>query len=332
MTTKFLRRLVLAAGLVASIGLALLAGADRVVAQDAYPTKPVKIVIGFGPGSGTDILARLLSEELQKSLGQPFVVENRPGAAAQIAATLVAKSAADGYTLFLTSNSSHSVNPHIVKNLPYDPIKDFTPIGGLAYFPFVLAINPKLPPQTPKEFADWAKANKGNVTFAYGTSAVQIPGAALNNLLGLEATAVGYKSSPPAITDVISGQVSFLVVDLASSRAHIKDGRLRALAVTTAKRTQLAPELPTVEESLGLKGFNLAAWTGLFGPANLPKPIVDKLSANVLEIMNRPALRERLTTLGAEPTPSDPATFAQLVKTQLDLWGQKVKDAGIQPE
>lgn len=328
MTLRFFARS-LAAGAIALGRWGLTAPAR---AAEPYPSKPVKIVIGFGPGSGTDILARVLAEELQKTLGQPFVVDNRPGAAAQIAATLVAKAPADGYTLFLTSNSSHSVNPHIVKNLPYDPIADFTPIGGLAFFPFVLAIDPKLPPRTPKEFVDWARANKGNVTYAYGTSAVHIPSAALNKLLELDATGVAYKSSPPATTDVIGGQVSFLVVDLASSQGHIKAGRLRALAVTTGKRTALAPDLPTIEETLGLRDFDLAAWTGLFGPANLPKEIVDRLSGATQEILNRPAIRERLLSLGAEPTPSDPAAFATLVKRQLEVWGQKVKDAGIQPE
>lgn len=299
---------------------------------DTYPSRTIRIVVGFGPGSGTDILARLLAEQLQQKLGQSVIVENRAGAAAQIAATAVARSQPDGYTLFITSNSSHSVNPHIYKSLTYDPRKDFTPIAGLAYFPFLLAIDPKLPPKTPKEFVEWAHANKDKVTYAYGTSAVRIPAAALDRLLQLHATGVSYRSSPPAMMDVIGGQVSFLVVDLASSQEQIKSGKLRALAVTTAKRSALAPDLPTIEETFGLKDFDLAAWTGLFGPANLPKEIVDKLSAAVLEIMNRPAIRERITALGAEPTPSDPATFAKLVERQYVLWGQKVKDAGIEPE
>ena len=302
------------------------------IAADAYPTRTIKIVVGFGPGSGTDILARLLAEQLQQKLGQSVIVENRPGAAAQIAAVAVARSPADGYTLFITSNSSHSVNPHVFKNLSYDPKADFTPIAGLAYFPFVLAIAPNLPPKTPQEFVAWAHANKNKVTYAYGTSAVRIPAAALDRLLKLDATGVAYKSSPPAMMDVIGGQVSFLVVDLASSQDQIKTGRLRAFAVTTSKRTALAPDLPTIEETFGLKDFDLAAWTGLFGPANLPQDIVDKLNAAVLEIMNRPQIRERIISLGAEPTPSDPATFAKLVERQYVLWGQKVKDAGIEPE
>ena len=311
--------------------LALLAAAPSAIAQP-YPNKPVRIVIGFGPGSGTDILARMLAEELQQALGQPFIVDNKPGAAAQIAAQAVAKSPADGYTLFLTSNSSHSVNPHIFKKLPYDPIADFTPIGGVAYFPFILAVNADVPARTPQEFVAYARANKGKINYAYGTSAVQIPAEALNRLMKLEATGVPYKSSPPALIDVVGGQAQFLVVDLASARPHLQSGRLRALAVTTSKRTALAPDLPTIEETLGLRDFDLAAWTGLFGPAGLPKDVQDKLSATLLQIMAKPALRERINTMGAEPTPSDIPTFTALVKRQLELWGKKVADAGIQPE
>ena len=310
---------------------ALLSAAPSAIAQP-YPNKPVKIVIGFGPGSGTDILARLLAEEFQQALGQPFIVDNKPGAAAQIAAQAVAKSPADGYTLFLTSNSSHSVNPHIFKKLPYDPIADFTPIGGVAYFPFILAVNADVPARTPQEFVAYARANKGKINYAYGTSAVQIPAEALNRLMKLEATGVPYKSSPPALIDVVGGQAQFLVVDLASARPHLQSGRLRALAVTTSKRTALAPDLPTIEETLGLRDFDLAAWTGLFGPAGLPKDVQDKLSATLLQIMAKPALRERINTMGAEPTPSDIPTFTALVKRQLELWGKKVADAGIQPE
>ena len=301
-------------------------------AQSAYPDKPVKIIIGFGPGSGTDILARMIAEELRVALGQPFVVDNRPGASAQIAASAVAKSPADGYTLFLTSNSSHSVNPHMFKKLPYDPMADFTPIGGIAYFPFILAVNASLPVKTPQEFVAYARANKGKLNYAYGTHTVQIPAEALNRLEKLEATGVPYKSSPNAMTDVIGGQAQFLVVDLASARPHLQSGRLRALAVTTSKRTALAPDLPTIEETLGLRDFDLAAWTGLFGPAALPKEVVDKLSSALLQILAKPEVRERILASGAEPTPSDVPAFTALVKRQLEVWGRKVKDAGIQAE
>ena len=312
--------------------LALAAAAVGVVAQEAYPSRPVKIVIGFGPGSGTDIMARMLGEELRQTLGQPFVVDNRPGAAAQIAAGAVAKAAPDGYTLFFTSNSSHSVNPHIFKKLPYDPIADFTPVGGVAYFPFILAVNTNVPARTPQEFVTYANANKGKLFYAYGTPTVQIPAAALSRLLKLDAVGVPYKSSPAALTDVIGGQAQFLVVDLASARPHLQSGKLRALGVTTSKRSALAPELPTIEETLGLRDFDLAAWTGLFGPAGMPRDVTEKLSAALLQVLAKPDVRERIQAAGAEPTPSDIPTFAALVKRQLEVWGRKVNDAGIQPE
>ncbi len=304
----------------------------RALAQDAFPSRPVRIVIGFGPGSGTDILARLLAEELRQVMGQSFVVENRPGAAAQIAATLVAKSAPDGYTLFLTSNSSHSVNPHLMKSLPYDPIADFTPVGGTAYFPFILAVNASLPVRTPAEFVDYARAQRGRINYAYGTPTVQIPAEALNRLLKLEATGVSYKSSPGALTDVIGGQAQFLVVDLASARPHLQSGKLRALAVTTSQRSSLAPDLPTIEESLGLKDFDLAAWTGVFGPAGLPPDVVQALSGALQKVLSKPEVREKIITAGAEPTPSDAASFRKLVARQLEVWGKKIADAGIEKQ
>ena len=325
------RRLVQTFLLLASVAVIATATLPA-AAQNAYPDKPVKIIIGFGPGSGTDILARMIAEELRLALGQPFVVDNRPGASAQIAASAVAKSPPDGYTLFLTSNSSHSVNPHMFKKLPYDPIADFTPIGGIAYFPFILAVNASVPARTPQEFVTYARANKGKLNYAYGTPTVQIPAEALNRLEKLEATGIPYKSSPSAMTDVVGGQAQFLVVDLASARPHLQSGRLRALAVTTSKRTALAPDLPTIEESLGLRNFDLAAWTGLFGPARLPREITEKLSLTLQQILAKPDVRERILASGAEPTPSDIPTFTALVKRQLEVWGAKVADAGIQPE
>lgn len=315
-----------------SSALALYGAAVPTIAQTAYPNKPVKVIIGFGPGSGTDIMARMIAEELRVALGQPFIVDNRPGASAQIAASAVAKAPPDGYTLFLTSNSSHSVNPHIFKKLPYDPIADFSPIGGIAYFPFILAVNASLPVRTPQEFVRYALANKGKLNYTYGTPAVQIPAEALNKIEKLEATGVPYKSSPAAMVDVIGGQAQFLVVDLASARPHLQSGRLRALAVTTSKRTALAPDLPTIEETLNLRDFDLAAWTGLFAPAGTPKEIIDRLSATLQQILTKPDVRERIIAAGAEPTPSDVPTFTALVKRQLEVWGRKVADAGIQPE
>jgi tripartite-type tricarboxylate transporter receptor subunit TctC len=312
--------------------LALGAAAPAAWSQAAYPQNPVKIIIGFGPGSGTDIISRLIAEELRQALGQPFVVENRPGASAQIAASAVAKSPADGYTLMLTSNTTHSVNPHIFKKLPYDPIADFTPIGGVAYFPFILAVNASLPIKTAQELVAYAQQNRGKLSYAYGTPTVQIPAEAINRLKQLGAVGIPYKSSPPALNDVVGGQVQFLVVDLASARPHLQSGRLRALAVTSSKRSALAPDLPTVEEALDLKDFDLAAWTGVFGPAGLPREVVATVSAALQKTLSKPEVRERIQQLGAEPTPSDTAAFTELVKRQLSIWGRNVSLAGIQPE
>ena len=324
--SRFLRGCALAAA------VALAGATVPVLADDAYPSRPVKIVIGFAPGSGTDVTARLIAQELQKHFNQTFVVENRPGAAVQIAANLVKSAPPDGYTLLLTSNSSHSVNPHVFKQLSYDPIADFTPIGGIAALPFIVAVNADVPVKTLPELVTWSRANKGKVFYGYSGTVFRVPGDTLNRTQQLGATAVPFKSSPDAMTEVIAGRVQFLVVDLASSQPHLTSKRLRALAVTSAKRSALAPDLPTVEEALGIPEFDMAAWTGLFGPANMPKPITDKLNAALLRILQRPDMQQRMLAANLEPMPSDPAAFGNFVKQQLQSWGAKVKDAGIQPE
>lgn len=297
-----------------------------------YPNKPIKFVVGFGAGSGTDILARIVAEEMGAVLKQPIVVENRPGASAMIAASAAAKAPPDGYTLFFSPSSPMVVNPHVFKNLPYNPLTDFTAIGGVGTYPWILAVDPRLPIRTPKELVTYAQANKGKVNYAFGTQAVRVPAEALNRLARLEATAVSYKSSPDAMLDVIGGRVQFLVVDLAAAQAHVQSGRLRALAVTMSKRTALAPELPTIEETLGLRDFDLSAFAGLFGPANLPKDIVDKLSTTLLQVLAKPEVRERIIAAGAEVTPMDSAGMAATVKRSFEIWGKKVADAGIEPE
>ena len=305
--------------------------AGGALAQD-YPSKSVRIVIGFGPGSGTDIVARLVAEELRQALNQPFVVVNKPGANAQLSAEMVAQSAPDGYTLLLTSSSSHSVGPHVFRKLPYDPIKDFTPIGRVCDFPLLLVVDPKLPIKAPQDLVTYARANPGKVSFAYPGRPAQIAGASMNNVLKLGLTLVPYTSSPPAMQDIAAGRVSAMITDFASSQGLVQAGSLRAVAVTTAERTALAPHLPPLGPELGLDGFDLRAWTGIFGPAKLPKDITDKLSGALVKILGRPEFRERLVASGMEPTPQEAGTFAAFVKEQLEIWGQKVKAAGIEPE
>jgi len=297
-----------------------------------FPERPIRLIVPQAPGSATDVFIRLLTPKWSELLGQPIVVDNRPGAGAIIGTEAVAKAPADGYTLLFGGSQTHAINKSLYSKLSYDPIADFTPIGGVAYFPFILAVNASLPIKTAQELVAYAQQNRGKLSYAYGTPTVQIPAEAINRLKQLGAVGIPYKSSPPALNDVVGGQVQFLVVDLASARPHLQSGRLRALAVTSSKRSALAPDLHTVEEALDLKDFDLAAWTGVFGPAGLPREVVATVSAALQKTLSKPEVRERIQQLGAEPTPSDTAAFTELVKRQLSIWGRNVSLAGIQPE
>ena len=301
-------------------------------AQTGYPNKPVRIIVPFAAGSGTDIIARLFAEELTKSMGQNFLVDNKPGASAQIAAEAVAKSAPDGYTLFVTTNTSHSANPHLFKKLPYDPVKDFTPIARTLFLPFMLVVDPKLPIRNVAELVAYAKANPGKVSYGYGNSTGQVAGAALASAAHLSLNAVPYKSTPPSMTDIIGGTITFMFVDLAAGRENVKAGRLNAIAVSTEKRSTLMPELPAVAETAGFGGFDLTSWGAFFGPAGVPRDIVVKLSTEILKIVDRKDVRERLAAIGAEAAPGSPEELAEFVRVQLANWGKKIREAGIQPE
>ncbi len=297
-----------------------------------WPAKPVRIVTAFGAGSASDIVSRMLATELQATYNQPFIVENKPGASGIIAADAVARSAPDGYTLFLTTNTAHSSNPHLFKKIPYDPINDFTPIARVCYFPFVLAVNASLPVHTPRELIDYAQNSKQVISYGYGNSTGQVAAAAFSTLTKINATAVPYKSSPQVMTDLIGGQITFLFGDLASSAVHIKSGRIRAIAVTTERRSALAPDLPSVAAAANLPGFDLTAWVGVVGPAQLPADITQKLSTEINRILARKDILDRLKAMGAEPAPALASEFGDYMKQQLSVWGQKVKDSGIQPE
>jgi len=298
----------------------------------AYPSKPVKIVVPFAAGSGTDIVARITAEELGKALGGSFVVDNKPGASAQIAAEFVAKAAPDGYTLFITTNTSHSANPSLFKKLPYDPIKDFTPVARTIYLPFTLVVDPKLPIKSVTELVAYAKASPGKVSYAYGNSTGQVAGATLSQMGRIDTIAVPYKSTPPAMTDIIGGSVAYMFVDLAAGRAQMQAGKLRPIAVSTEKRSTLLPDVPAVAETPGFAGFDLTSWGGMLAPAGMPRDIVDKLNAELRKIYARADVRERLGPIGAEPNTSSPEEMAEFLKVQLASWSKKIKDAGIQPE
>lgn len=312
--------------------IGLLAAAQPASAQQTYPSKPVKVLVGYGPGSGTDILARIISDEMSAALKQPFVVENRAGASALIATAAAAKAPADGYTLYFSPSSPMVINPHVFKSMPYNPLTDFVAIGGIANYPWIVAVDAALPIRTPAELVAYSRANKGKVNYAYGTQAVRIPAEALNKLAKLDATGVAYKSSPDAMVDVIGGRVQFLVIDLAAAQPHLQSGKLRAIAVTMAKRTELAPELPTIEETLNIPDFDLSAWAAFFAPAHTPKDVLDKLSTTLAQVLAKPEVRKRITAAGAEVNPLDGPAMTEVVKRGYEVWGRKVSDAGIEKE
>ncbi|MDB5743612.1 MAG: transporter substrate-binding protein [Polaromonas sp.] len=299
----------------------------------AWPSaKPIRIEIAFGPGSASDIFARMIGDPLSKALGQSVIVESKPGASGQIAAEYVARSAPDGYTLFLTTNTTHSANPYLFKKLSYDPIKDFTPIVRVGYFPFLLLVDSKLPINNVQELITYGKANPQVISYAYTSSAGQVAAAALSNSTRMGAVGVAYKSAPEAMTSVAGGQVTFTVLDFATSQALVKSGRLRALAVSPATRTSLAPTLPTIGEAAGLPEFGVVAWQGLFGPANMPPAIVDRLSTEIQKILAPKEMQERLLSMGVEPAAAGPEEFQRFVQKELSIWERQIKLAGMKPE
>ena len=309
-----------------------LVGASPAQAQ-AWPDKPIRIVTAFAAGSASDIVARLLAQYLQAEFGQAFVVDNKPGANGIIAAEFVAKAAADGYTLLLTTNTVNSGNPHLFKKLPYDALKDFTPIARVCNFLFVLAVPGDSPFKSVADIKSYAAANHGKLSYGYGNSTGQIAGAAFSRLAGLhDALAVPYKSTPQALTALGGSEVNFLFVDLASSQALLKSGRIRALAITTASPSPLAPDLPPLATSANLPGFDLAAWVGVIGPAGMPADVTQRLSASINSLLKRKEVVERLAGLGADVFPGTASELQAYMVVQYNSWRDKIKAAGIQPE
>ena len=297
-----------------------------------YPNRPVRIVVPFAAGSATDIVARLLADELRGAFDQTFIVDDKPGASARIGAEAVAKAAADGYTLLVTTNTSHSANPFLFKKLSYDPIKDFAPIAGIMNIPVIVVVNPKLPVNSLKELIEYAKARPGKVSYGYGNSIGQVTGAAFAKAAGIDVIATPYKSSPQAMTDLMGEQIGYAVTDMAAGQALVTSGKLKALAVSTEKRSSLMPDLPTMSETPALAGFELIAWVAMFAPAGTPPEIVNRVSAEVRKALAKPEVKERIAGFAAETTPSTPEQLGVFVKNQLASWGRRIKDAGIEPE
>jgi tripartite-type tricarboxylate transporter receptor subunit TctC len=308
----------------------LLAGMVPQTLAQAYPSKPIKLVIAFAAGSATDSAGRILAQELSQRLGQNVIVENRAGANGQIAAVFVARSAADGYTLFMTTNSTHGANPHLYKILAYDPIRDFEPIARVGTLPFMLVVNPELLANSTAEFVAYAKAHPGELSYGTASTASLVGAETINHLAGLDLVRVGYSSSPQAILDLVAGRLQVMVADFTTAMPHVKAGKLRVLAVTTAKHTSLLPEVPPIAETLA--GFDLTSWNGIFAPAGTPKDILARLEHEILDILSRADIRKKFAAIGFEIDPMNTREFNRYVREQIAYWGKLVRDAGIPPE
>ncbi len=294
-----------------------------------WPSKPIKYVVPFAPGGSTDILGRTISEKLSVALGQPVVVDNKPGAGGGLGADFVAKAAPDGYTIMGGTISTHAINASLYSNLPYDPVKDFVAVTLLARVPNMLVVNPDVPAKTVAELIALMKANPGKYTFASagnGTSQ-HLSGELFKSMAGVEMQHIPYKGSPPALQDVVGGQVTMTFDNITTAWPLAKAGKLRALAVTTAKRSPVAPDVPTLAES-GLAGFEVGSWQGVFAPAGTPPAIVKRLNAEIVKILSMPDVKEKILALGAEPVGDTSEQFTAYVKTEVVKWSDVVKKSG----
>jgi tripartite-type tricarboxylate transporter receptor subunit TctC len=318
----------------ALFALAALSGASSAGAQSDYPARPITIVVGFSAGGTTDIIARLISDELRKSMGQPIIIENRPGAGGNIGAELVAKAKPDGYTLLMGSVGPLAINASLYKRMPYDNLKDLTPISLVAQVPNMLVVNPRtLPAQTFQEFLSMVKATPNKYFYAStgsGTSS-HLSGVLLNGLAGLDLTHVPYKGAV-ALKDVLSGeQVQCMFATIPSAIQLVRSGKLRALAVTSLKRSEGVSNLPTIAES-GYPGFDAGSWFGLVGPAGLPREIALKIQGEVARILKEPAMREKFVQQGADPVGSTPEEFGQYMRDETAKWAKVVKASGAKAD
>ena len=315
-------------GLIAIASLAL--SVSGALAQDAYPSRNVTIIVPLAAGSGTDIMARVLATGLAAKLGKPFTVENRPGANAITGAEYAARQPNDGYTLMFGGNGTHSANPHLSKSIKYDPIKDFTPIARLATAGAVLLVLPDGPYKSMADLIRDAKANPGKLSYGAPNVGSLIASETIKKVMGLDITRVPYRATPQAMTDVIAGVLTMAFVDVAGALSNVTGGKARALVITSAKRSALLPDVPTMQET-GFKDFDLTYWTGLFGPANLPKDVVATLDRAASEIMGEKAMQDAVRALGLDPAHLPAAAMPAYVQAELDRWGVFVREAGIEP-
>lgn len=315
--------------LVATIAGAVLV-AGGALAQE-YPGRAVTLVVPFAVGSGIDPTARIIADELSRSLKQPVVIEYKPGANGAIAASAVARATPDGYTIFMTTVSTHSANPNLLKSIPYDPVRDFAPLSRVGNLPFMLVVDPKMAATSVPEFVAYVKANPGRLSYASTNAVGLLAGATLKRMADLDLVHVPYRSSPQALNDVMTGRVAMMFVDFALGWPQAKAGNVRALAVTTKERSALLPDIPSMTEA-GLPAFDLIPWNAIFAPAKTPKAIVQRLNGELRRIISDPTVKERLAGLGFDAFASTPEELDAFVRADLAKWTKWVREAGIEPE
>lgn len=300
--------------------------------SSTWPTKPIKIIVGYSAGGATDVLARLVSVSMSNTLGQSIVVENRPGANSNVGAEIVARSPADGYTLYAFS-IANTINATLYPKLNYDPIKDFEPIGMIAKIPNILVVNPNLPVKTVADYVRYAKDSKDGVTFASSGSgsSIHLSGEMFKMQAKIQMLHIPYKGSAPAVTDLLGGQVESMFDNAPSSLPHIKAGKLRPIAVTSAQRSPLLPDVPTIAES-GYPGFDVQSWFALVAPAGTPKTIIMHLNSALNKALNSPEVRQRMQELAATPEPGSPEKMAAFENAEVKRWRDVVKESGAKAE
>ena len=299
--------------------------------QGSFPSKPVKLIVGFPPGGGNDILARLVGAKLQDAWGQPVLVENKPGANAIIATEFVAKSPADGYTLLIGASGALTFNPGLYAKLPYDPQRDFAPITMLGSFPLILAVNPSLPAQSVKDLVALARAQPGKLNYAAGSTPFQLAAELFKLQAGVQISHISYKGSAAMVTAVMSNDVQLVFVDSLPAMAQVRSGRLRALAVTSRARAAALPEVPTMIES-GMADYEVVLWTSLFAPAGTPRAVIEAVHAQAGKALQAADVRERMAALGVDPIGNAPEQLAAIVKADIDKWTAVARRAGVKAD
>ena len=300
------------------------------IGAQTWPQGPLRIIVPFGPGSGADQVARLIGQEISSALGQAVVVDNRAGAGGNIGAAAAAKAAPDGNTLFVTTNTTQAANPSLYKELPYDPIKDFTPISRIANTPALLVVHPSVPANNLSELIALAKSRPNKLSYASGSAGTLVPGAMLMFEAGIDMVHIPYKSIPDGLKDVLAGTVDLMFTDMATGSVQVKAGRVKALGVSSSKASALMPDVPPIANTL--KGFELLAWYAMYAPAGTPQAVIERLNRVIVGAMAKPEVSAKFSALGLEPVTSTPRQLADFNQSELEKWGRVIRRTGATPQ